>query len=82
MNELDSSVQLILLDEIDFTQNMDLDYTNYKLSIDMDPVYILNTSGSTGVPKGVTLPHKAMVDYIDWVVKEYKFDDNLNFISP
>lgn len=77
LNELDSSVQLILLDEIDFTQNMDLDYTNYKLSIDMDPVYILNTSGSTGVPKGVTLPHKAMVDYIDWVVKEYKFDDNL-----
>lgn len=77
LSELDSSIQLILLDEIDFTQNSDLDYVNYKLSIDTDPVYILNTSGSTGIPKGVTLPHKAMVDYIDWVVKEYKFDDNL-----
>mgnify|MGYP001770895753 CR=1 FL=1 len=74
---LDSNVQLIILDEIDFTQNIDLDFTNYKLSINMDPVYILNTSGSTGVPKGVTLPHKAMVDYIDWVVEEYKFDNNL-----
>jgi D-alanine--poly(phosphoribitol) ligase subunit 1 len=77
LNELDSNIQLILLDDVDFTQDIDLDYANYKSSIDMDPVYILNTSGSTGVPKGVTLPHKAMIDYIDWVVREYKFDDNL-----
>ncbi|QKF73473.1 AMP-forming adenylation domain superfamily protein, putative D-alanine:D-alanyl carrier protein ligase [Aliarcobacter faecis] len=77
LNALDDSIQLIIFDEIDFTQNIELNFINYKSSIDMDPVYILNTSGSTGVPKGVTLPHKAMVDYIDWVVREYKFDDNL-----
>lgn len=77
LGELDKNVQIILLDEINFMQNIDLNYNNYKLSIDMDPVYILNTSGSTGVPKGVTLPHKAMIDYIDWVVDEYELDDNL-----
>lgn len=78
LNELDSSVQLILLDEIDFTQNMDLDYTNYKLSIDMDPVYILNTSGSTGTPKGVVISHKSIIDYIDWAMEAFKIDESLN----
>lgn len=50
---------------------------SYKKNIDTDPLYILNTSGSTDIPKGVVLTHRCMIDYIDWVVKEYKFDDNL-----
>lgn len=40
-----------------------------NLSIDM--AYVLFTSGSTGVPKGVMIPHKAIIDYIDWCVETY-----------
>lgn len=74
---LDDSIQLIILDEINFAQNIDFDFTNYKSSIDMDPVYILNTSGSTGTPKGVVISHKSIIDYIDWAVEVFKFDENL-----
>ena len=31
--------------------------------IDTDPIYIMFTSGSTGAPKGVTVPHRGVIDY-------------------
>lgn len=34
-------------------------------AIDTDPVYILFTSGSTGVPKGVVGHHRGVIDYVD-----------------
>ncbi len=33
--------------------------------IDMDPIYIVFTSGSTGIPKGVVACHRSVIDYID-----------------
>lgn len=40
--------------------------------IDMDPIYIKYTSGSTGDPKGVVLPHRAVIDYIEWAADTYQ----------
>ncbi len=45
-------------------------------NISIDLAYVLFTSGSTGVPKGVMIPHKAIIDYIDWCVDEYQLTDN------
>ena len=33
--------------------------------IDTDPIYIVFTSGSTGVPKGVAACHRSVIDYTD-----------------
>src|SRR5689334_20724305 len=35
----------------------------FECLIASDPIYIIHTSGSTGIPKGVTIPHCGVIDY-------------------
>lgn len=50
-----------------------------KRIIDTDILYVLFTSGSTGMPKGVIISHKAVVDFTDWICSTYSFDKNTVF---
>lgn len=48
-------------------------------AIDTDPIYIVFTSGSTGVPKGVAACHRSVIDYIEQLSEVLHFDENTVF---
>lgn len=49
--------------------------------IDTDILYVLFTSGSTGIPKGVIINHRAVIDFVDWIVNAYMFDNTTVFAN-
>lgn len=61
--------EVLLFDDLDANELTDTDLDNLNTikrnSIDTDPIYIVFTSGTTGVPKGITACHRSVIDYAE-----------------
>ena len=51
----------------------------YRRAIDTDPIYIVFTSGSTGIPKGVAACHRSVIDYIEQLSEALHFNEDTVF---
>lgn len=51
--------------------NIDIDLLESirQQHLDIDPLYVQFTSGSTGIPKGVVVSHRSVIDFIEYFVK-------------
>ena len=50
-----------------------------KKQIDTDPIYIVFTSGSTGIPKGVSACHRSVIDYTETLCEAVGFNTDTVF---
>ena len=48
-------------------------------AIDTDPIYVVFTSGSTGIPKGVVACHRSVLDYIEQLSETLEFKEDTVF---
>lgn len=72
--------EIVLYDEAAATEINDeaLDEI-YRNAIDTDPIYIVFTSGSTGIPKGVAACHRSVIDYVEQLSEVLGFNENTIF---
>lgn len=72
--------ELYLYDELIQTEE---DEKGLKLvrekAIDTDPIYVVFTSGSTGIPKGVVACHRSVLDYIEQLSETLEFNEDTVF---
>ncbi|WP_344319013.1 amino acid adenylation domain-containing protein, partial [Actinocatenispora thailandica] len=45
------------------------------------PAYVIHTSGSTGAPKGVVLPHRGVLNRLTWMIERYGFSAADRFLQ-
>lgn len=61
------------------TVNIDKIMSTKDLIIDSDILYVLFTSGSTGIPKGVIISHKGIIDLSEWISADLGFNEDTIF---
>lgn len=76
----DYSGEILLYNDICNTDVCDKELAEiYGRAIDTDPIYIVFTSGSTGVPKGVAACHRSVIDYIEQLSETLEFNEDTVF---
>ncbi len=68
---------------IDVSAAAEEELSDEPLEVDVDPddlVYVLYTSGTTGNPKGVMVPHRSVANHVGWLAEAYGCDENDVFL--
>ena len=74
-----SDVPAFVAEEIPAAYDEELLASLMNVHLDNDLLYVLFTSGSTGLPKGVAITHRSVIDFIDWTTSTLPVDEDCIF---
>ena len=86
---------ILAVDDFDSSIALDMQVLSYNEvlqqpideTLSLEPVtkdenfYIIFTSGTTGVPKGVQISHDNLVSFVDWELKDFQLPNQPKFLS-
>ena len=78
---LSHGAEILRLEDVKNSWDEELLSARRKTHIDNDLLYVLFTSGSTGVPKGVAITHRSVIDFVEWACEALKLPFGLHFGS-
>ncbi len=76
---MDSTVPVLTLRELSGRTDAQKLHAIRARQIDTDPVYVLFTSGSTGIPKGTVVSHRNILTYSAWFCDAFSLDETTVF---
>lgn len=80
--DLDTEAEIVSLEKIH-----DICAKSWVLDVPLKPVvesetyYIIFTSGTTGVPKGVQISHKNLLSFVNWELTDFGITQGMRFLS-
>lgn len=76
LQKLDFSGKILYMEDLEQTKaDQELLREIRSQTLDIDPLYTNFTSGSTGVPKGVVVSHRSVIDFIDHFTELFGITD-------
>lgn len=79
--QISTEAQVLSLEQLYLLQEKPLEQGSLCPVIGDETYYIIFTSGTTGVPKGVQISHNNLLSFVNWEVKDFGINEGMRFLS-